>query len=801
MRDSQVLHAVQLAPSVRRLRVHAPTVAAYHQAGQFVIVRVAEGGERIPLTITESDPDEGWIELVIQRVGRTTAQLVELEAGDTITDVYGPLGRGAEVKDYGSAVVVAGGVGSAICYPRAAALAAAGNHVVSVIGARSSELLTMVDELDSVSEETILVTEDGSVGTQGLVTDALAELLAERRIDHVLVAGPVPMMSAVAELTRPEGIDTVASLNPIMIDGTGMCGGCRVTIGGEARFACVDGPEFDAHDVDFLTLARRNEAYLHQEQAPRQPAVDGIVFSNGAAGPSAGDPCRLEGYEPTELTRKERFALPRQEMPARPGDERVCDFLEVNQGFDADLAIAEADRCLKCPTPRCIDGCPVGVRIDEMIAHIAAGRFDEAAAVLGEDNPLGAVCGRVCPQEAQCEAVCVVGRRGDPVAIGHLERFAADIARAQWHASETPAATRASDPPGGLIEPHRVAIVGSGPAGIACAGDLANWGHDVTMFEALHEPGGVLRYGIPEFRLPREVLEDELAALERRGVRIECNQPIGQSHTLEELLDSYDAVFLGLGAGLPRFLGVPGEHLLGVYSANEFLTRVNLMRAPAPDTETPVPEVEGKHVVVFGGGNTAMDAARTAKRLKAASVTIAYRRTEEEMPARVEEIGHAHEEGIDFRMLTSPTELVGDEGRLREIVLQRMELGEPDEDGRRRPVPIDGAIERIPAEAAVIAVGNSPNPLAERLDGEMQRGRKGTIVVDEATGRTTLEGVWAGGDIVTGGATVILAMGAGRAAAADIQRYLRTGEWEPRNDSAEGDDTVGDTAPAAVTAT
>jgi glutamate synthase (NADPH/NADH) small chain len=456
-------------------------------------------------------------------------------------------------------------------------------------------------------------------------------------------------------------------------------------------------------------------------------------------------------------------------MPERDPEERAGSFAEVNLGLTAQAARLEAMRCLECRRPVCIDGCPVGIQIDDFIGHVAAGDIDAAAAVIQEDNLLPAICGRVCPQENQCEGSCVLARKGKAIAIGHLERYVADVARAEGF-DRIVARPRPSG--------RHIAVVGSGPAGLACAADLAKTGHAVTVFEALHEPGGVLIYGIPEFRLPKEIVAAEIEGLERLGVAFETNAVVGRTHTLAELRGEFDAVFIGVGAGLPRFLEVPGENLIGVYSANEFLTRVNLMKAYLPDAETPVIDIGGKRVAVFGGGNTAMDGARTARRLGAAAVHIVYRRTEDEMPARREEVRHAREEGIEFDFLAAPLELSGEDGVLTGVTLQRMELGEPDDSGRRRPQPIAGDTFDLAIDLAVVAIGNSPNPLLLATVPDLERTRRGTIAVNEATGRTSLEGVFAGGDIVTGGATVILAMGAGRRAAASIETWLETGVWE-----------------------
>ncbi len=471
--------------------------------------------------------------------------------------------------------------------------------------------------------------------------------------------------------------------------------------------------------------------------------------------------------------KKERRRIPRLHMPEQDPGQRATNFTEVNLGFTEDMARLEAMRCLECKTPTCIDGCPVGIKIDLFVGLVAEGQFAEAAEIVKLDNSLPAICGRVCPQENQCEGACVLTKRGDSVAIGALERFVADYERMNGLTKvELPKAHSGKN----------VAIVGSGPAGLACATDLAKAGHRVTVFEALHELGGVLVYGIPEFRLPKEIVRAEIDGLRQMGVEFVTNAVIGQTTTIDALLgrDGFHAVFLGVGAGLPKFAGIEGENLIGVYSANEFLTRVNLMRAYEPDSDTPIIDVRGKKVAVFGGGNTAMDAVRTALRLGASEASIIYRRAEEQMPARIEEIAHAREEGVQFVLLTSPLSFSGDaEGWLNGARLQRMELGEPDESGRRRPVPVEGGEYDVDVDVAVIAIGNDANPLLRRNAPGLDFTKWGTIVADEDNGRTTKRGVWAGGDIVTGGATVILAMGAGRRAAADINRYLATGEFEP----------------------
>jgi glutamate synthase (NADPH/NADH) small chain len=472
------------------------------------------------------------------------------------------------------------------------------------------------------------------------------------------------------------------------------------------------------------------------------------------------------------LPPKQRTKIPRQQMPERAASERAQDFIEVNLGFNAALADKEAQRCLACADPKCVHGCPVGVKVREVVDLVIAGDYLKAAAKLREDNVLPAVTGRVCPQEIQCEGACILSKRFAPLAIGHIERFVADYERQTGKVG-----LPASAPSTG----KKVAIVGSGPAGLSCAGDLVLKGHAVTVFEALHEIGGVLLYGIPEFRLPKDIVRNEVANLGRMGVEFQTNVVIGKTITVDELLDEmgYDAVFIATGAGLPKFLNIPGEHLGGVYSANEFLTRVNLMKAYDPrNFDSPVYDCTDRIVAVVGGGNTAMDAVRCALRLGAKNAFIIYRRSEAEMPARAEEVHHAKDEGVQFMTLHNPVEFFGnDKGVLTGVKLMKMKLGEPDVSGRRRPVEVPGSGFMLSIDVVVIAVGTGANPLVQSTTTDMQTNKWGYIVADQQTLRTTKRGVFAGGDIVSGSATVILAMGAGRSAAKSINDYVTTGAW------------------------
>lgn len=476
----------------------------------------------------------------------------------------------------------------------------------------------------------------------------------------------------------------------------------------------------------------------------------------------------------SEMKAKDRLNIERHDMPEQNAKVRARNFEEVNLGYSIDIAKEEAERCLRCKKPVCMEGCPVAVKIPDFVKMVAEGKFQEAADILNEDNALPAVCGRVCPQEQQCEAKCILTKRNKkPVAIGYLERFVADWERNNSvHKDNIFTNEKLINVP---KTGKKVAIIGGGPAGLSAAGDLIKMGHEVTVFEALHDIGGVLIYGIPEFRLPKDIVRAEVEGLEQLGVEFITNYVIGMTETVDELLQRYDAAFIGVGAGLPYFLNIPGENLNGVYSANEFLTRVNLMKSyDFPNSDTPMYDLKGKTIAVFGGGNTAMDAVRTGLRLGAKRAIICYRRTEAEMPARIEEIHHAMAEGVEFITLVSPIELKGDdEGNLSSMILQKMKLGEPDDSGRRRPIPIEGATEIISVDVAIVAIGNASNPIISKTTPDLEVNKWGNIKIDAKTMKTNKKGIFAGGDIVTGGATVILAMGAGRQAAKSINEYLK----------------------------
>ena len=759
--------------NVAELVLEAPLIANSRRAGHFVMVRVDEHSERMPLTIADADTERGTITLVVQRIGVSSSKLVALEAGDEVANLVGPLGKATTIKHFGTVVCACGGVGAAPMLPIARALKEAGNRVITVLAARTAELIILREQLAAVSDELIIMTDDGSLGQKGLVTMGVEQVIQREQVDKCITIGPAIMMKFVALTTKKYDIPTEASLNTIMVDGTGMCGACRVTVGGKTKFVCVDGPEFDAHAVDFDEMLSRLRQYTAEERGAYEEYQH---HSEAEVVPSSNR--TQEGITDMDATvvapftgkAKDRVAIPRVKMPELAPEVRVQSlYEEVNQGLTMEQAITEAHRCLDCKNPTCVKGCPVNINIPGFIKQLEIGNILGAAAVIQQSSTLPAVCGRVCPQEKQCEAQCIHVKMGkEAVAIGYLERFVADnVAKIQ----PTPATSLKGGELDDEAKGERIAVVGSGPAGLAFAGDMAKLGYQVTVFEALHEVGGVLRYGIPEFRLPNAVVDREIEGLRRLGVTFQCDTIIGKTLTVEDLqAQGYKGIFVGSGAGLPRFMNIPGENLNGVMSCNEYLTRVNLMGAAAQDNDTPL--LRAKTVMVVGGGNTAMDAVRTAKRLGAERAIIVYRRSEEEMPARVEEVRHAKEEGIEFMTLHNPVEYhANEQGRVAEAVLQVMTLGEPDESGRRSPVAVEGKTVTLPVDLVIVSVGVSPNPLIPSTVAGLEISKKGTIVVNEQM-QSSLPILFAGGDIVRGGATVILAMADGRKAAQAMHAYL-----------------------------
>ena len=781
---NRIVRKQQFSEKVFLLEVEAPLIAKSRRAGHFVIIRVDEKGERIPLTIADSNLETGTITLVVQTVGLTSTKLCRMNEGDMILDVVGPLGQATHIDNFGTVVCAGGGVGVAPMLPIIKALKEAGNRVISVLAGRTKELIILEEEVRKYSDEVIIMTDDGSYGNQGVVTVGIESVIQREKVDKCFAIGPAIMMKFCCLLTKKYEIPTDVSLNTIMVDGTGMCGACRITVGGKMKFVCVDGPEFDGHQVDFDEMFKRMGAFkpieieemkkleehvcscTSQKAEAKTADIPAPAAEDGKA--SLAELTNRDAEWRKELQKsmkpKERTAIERCVMgeldPVYRATTRVE---EVNTGLTVEQALTEAKRCLDCKNPTCMQGCPVSINIPSFVKNVERGHFLDAAKVLKSTSALPAVCGRVCPQEKQCESQCIHLKMNEPaVAIGNLERFVADYERESGNISLPEKA-----PAKGI----KVAVVGSGPAGLSFAGDMIKNGYDVTVFEALHEIGGVLKYGIPEFRLPNKIVDVEIQNLEKLGVNFIKDCVIGKTISVADLeAEGYKGIFIASGAGLPNFMGIPGENSTGIMSSNEYLTRINLMDASNPEFDTPI--MKGKNVMVVGGGNTAMDSCRTAKRLGAEKVWIVYRRSDKEMPARAEEVKHAKEEGIEFLTLHNPLEYIADEkGAVKQVILQKMELGEPDASGRRSPVAIPGATVTLDIDFAVVAVGVSPNPIVPKSVEGLELGRKNTIAVNEQM-QSNIPTIFAGGDIVRGGATVILAMGDGRRAAANMDAML-----------------------------
>ena len=750
-----IVNKKELAQDTFMMEIEAPRLSRAALPGQFLIIKMTEKAERIPLTISDNDPWNGTVTIVFKAIGKSTQEMAKYKVGDTFLDVVGPLGRPSEfihmsyeerkTKKY---VFIGGGVGIAPIFPQVKWLYHNGVKADVIIGARTHSLLVYEDELSSMSN-LFVITDDGSSEYKGVVTDMLQRLVDQgNHYDECIAIGPMIMMKFVSQLAQKLNIKCTVSMNALMVDGTGMCGACRISVGGQTKFTCVDGPEFDGAKVDFAEAMKRQSMYnnvVEHKQLENEEKAE-------------GHKCHVGGILDEPRDKKHRVKITEQDPLVR-----AHNFDEVCLGYTAEEAIVEAQRCLNCGRPQCVTGCPVNINIPGFVKKVAEGDFLGAAQIIDEDSALPAVCGRVCPQETQCEGKCVMGVKFEPIAIGKLERFVGDWSRENNI---------------NLVKPvkkngKRVAVVGSGPSGLTCAKELLVRGYDVTVFEALHEFGGVLAYGIPSFRLPKEtVVRHEVENVMRLGGHFFKDVVIGRTASIESLMkdEHFDAVFIGSGAGLPKFMNIPGENLCGVVSANEFLTRNNLLFAYKEGFETP--NYVGKKVAVVGGGNVAMDAARTALRL-GADVHIVYRRSEAELPARAEEVHHAKEEGILFDLLCNPVEILGnEEGWVNGMKCVRMGLGEPDASGRRRPVEIKGSEFVLDVDMVIMALGTSPNPLIFRTTPGLNADRHGCIIAND-NGRTTRNGVYAGGDAVSGAATVILAMGAGKKAAKAIDEYLR----------------------------
>ena len=793
---NKIIKKTQFSEKVYCFEIEAPLIARSCKAGNFIIIRVDDHSERVPYTIAKSNIEKGTLTMVVQEVGLSSSKLCRLNEGDSVHDIVGPLGTPSEIENYGTVICAGGGIGIAAILPILTALHQAGNRVISVLAGRSKELIIMEEDVRANSDDVIIMTDDGSYGQKGVVTVGVEEVIKREHVDRVLAIGPPMMMKFTSLLAQQYHITNYVSLNTIMVDGTGMCGACRLTIGGKTRFVCIDGPEFNGDEVDWTEMMERMGTFKEQEvkafdplshsQAKNNQAHQDIsletehTFLSSQSLENSSKKYNLDDNNASDklllndrnaewrkelrssTKPKERIAISRVRMPELDPEYRATKRLEeVNTGLTLEMAIRESRRCLDCANPSCVKGCPVNIQIPDFIKNIERGHVLDAAKVLKQTSALPAVCGRVCPQEKQCESQCIhLKMNSSSVAIGYLERFAADYERESGQVS-----LPEKQPTNGI----KVAVVGSGPAGLSFAGDMVKRGFEVYVFEALHEIGGVLKYGIPEFRLPNHIVDVEIDNLRHEGVHFITDTIVGKTITIEELEEkSFKGIFIGSGAGLPNFMGIPGENLINVMSSNEYLTRVNLMDAASPDSDTPLNI--GKKVIVVGGGNTAMDSVRTARRL-GAEVTLVYRRGEKEMPARLEEVKHAKEEGIHFLTLHNPKEYLADEkGRVKAAVLDVMELGEADASGRRSPVSTGKTI-MIDCDQVIVAVGVSPNPLVPNSIKGLELGRKNTIIVSEDM-QSSRKNIYAGGDIVRGGATVILAMGDGRRAAASMAEQL-----------------------------
>lgn len=771
---NKILSNTLIANQISILQIEDSILAKNTRAGNFIIVRMDEKGERIPLTVFETNPKESSISLIVEHNGKTAEKLASLKAGDFLADVLGPLGTAHHIEHFGTVCCVGDESGVAALCPTIEALKEAGNKVIAVIARTNDAPFSIAEKVRNLADETLEITKGDDVD---VFARAIENVFTKESVHKCYMIAEPSLMRACSDVAKEHEIPTTVSLYSTMLDGTGMCGACRISVDGRMKFSCIDGPNFDAFALDWDEVERRAvKAKKIKKMAGERKSDSAKVEIETAS------KCVNKNVSPTDepievlldreaqwrkdlrgtMKPKERMAMERTPMPVLDPDYRITTRMEeVNQGFTAEMAMLEAKRCLDCAKPTCVIGCPANNNIPSFIKNIERGDFLAAAEVLKTTTSLPAVCGRVCPQEEQCEGGCIHLKMKRPaVAIGALERFVADYERSLGYPVKPKIA-----PKNGI----KVAAVGSGPAGLSFANDMAKNGFEVHVFEALHELGGVLKYGIPEFRLPNYVVDSEVEKLKEMGVKFHSDCVIGKTVTVDELkADGFKGIFVGTGAGVPNFMNIPGENLINIYSANEFLMRVNLMDADNPETDTNVKL--GKRVVVVGGGNTAMDSCATARRL-GAEVSLVYRRSEEEMPACLDERTHIKEEGVKFMTLHNPKEYIADEnGCVAGVVLDVMELGEPDESGRRRPKTTGRTI-TIECDEVIVAVGVSSNPLVPKTVEGLEMGKWGNIITDE-TQKSSLPEIYAGGDVVRGGATVILAMGDGKRAALNMSKNL-----------------------------